>query len=49
MCKECVSFITAFQKEAKANTSFVDALIGNYESKCDELGPGISDMVRAQQ
>ncbi|XP_029031183.1 prosaposin [Betta splendens] len=46
VCKGCVTFITAFQKEAKANTTYVDALIGNYESKCDEMGPGISDMCK---
>lgn len=49
MCQSCVNFITAFQTEAKANSSFVNSLIANYENKCDELGPGMSDMVRAPQ
>uniref|UniRef100_A0A7N6AXU6 Prosaposin n=1 Tax=Anabas testudineus TaxID=64144 RepID=A0A7N6AXU6_ANATE len=46
VCQQCINFITSVQAEAKANSSFVDSLIANYESKCDELGPGMADMCK---
>ncbi|TRY56014.1 hypothetical protein DNTS_018833 [Danionella cerebrum] len=46
VCQDCVTFITDTQEEAKANSSFIDTLIGQVESQCENLGPGISDMCK---
>lgn len=46
VCQDCVTFITDTQDEAKANSSFITTLIGQVESQCELLGPGMSDMCK---
>ncbi|XP_013861451.1 prosaposin isoform X2 [Austrofundulus limnaeus] len=46
VCDDCIKFLTDAQTEAKANSSFVNALIQRIEDQCDLLGPGMSDMCR---
>ncbi|XP_061602205.1 prosaposin [Cololabis saira] len=46
VCQDCIKFLTDAQAEAKANSTFVNALIQNIESQCDLLGPGLSDMCK---
>lgn len=49
VCDDCIKFLTDAQTEAKANSSFVDALIQRIEDQCELLGPGMSDMVSVLQ
>nr|XP_057915091.1 prosaposin [Doryrhamphus excisus] len=46
VCQDCIKFLTDAQAEAKTNSSYIDTLIENIEKKCDQLGPGLSDMCR---
>uniref|UniRef100_A0A8C2XC95 Prosaposin n=1 Tax=Cyclopterus lumpus TaxID=8103 RepID=A0A8C2XC95_CYCLU len=46
VCVDCVKFLTDAQAEAKANTSFVNSLIENFENQCDFLGPSLADMCK---
>ncbi|KAK2824136.1 hypothetical protein Q5P01_021311 [Channa striata] len=46
VCQNCINFITSLQSEAKANTSFIDSLIENYEKKCELLGQGMAEMCK---
>ncbi|XP_026165015.1 prosaposin isoform X1 [Mastacembelus armatus] len=46
VCQDCIKFITDAQAEAKANSSFIDSLIQNFEKQCELLPPGISDMCK---
>ncbi|XP_056291342.1 prosaposin-like [Pseudoliparis swirei] len=46
VCQDCVKFLTDAQAEAKANTSFVNSLIENFENQCDSLGPSLADMCK---
>ncbi|KAK7148161.1 hypothetical protein R3I93_012471 [Phoxinus phoxinus] len=46
VCTDCVTFLTDTQEEAKANASFISALIAQVERQCELLGPGMSDMCK---
>ncbi|XP_029925983.1 prosaposin isoform X2 [Myripristis murdjan] len=46
VCQDCIKFLTDTQAEAKANSSFVNALIARIEKQCDLLGPGMSDLCK---
>jgi len=46
VCEDCVKFLTDTQEQAKSNASFVNTLIAQLESQCEELGPGISDLCK---
>ncbi|XP_016380194.1 prosaposin-like isoform X1 [Sinocyclocheilus rhinocerous] len=46
VCQDCVMFISDTQEEAKANSSFINALLARVESQCELLGPGMSDMCK---
>lgn len=47
MCQDCVTFLTDAQAQAKANSTFLDALIENIENQCDLLGPSMSSLVKS--
>ncbi|KAL0177361.1 hypothetical protein M9458_026255, partial [Cirrhinus mrigala] len=44
VCKDCVTFISDTQDEAKTNSSFINTLLARVESQCELLGPGMSDI-----
>ncbi|KAK2896394.1 hypothetical protein QQF64_006155 [Cirrhinus molitorella] len=46
VCKDCVTFISDTQDEAKTNSSFISTLLAQVESQCELLGPGMSDMCK---
>ncbi|KAM6956206.1 prosaposin [Aplochiton taeniatus] len=46
VCEDCVKFLTDTQEQAKSNATFVNSLIAQIESQCDQLGPGISDLCK---
>ncbi|KAF7667369.1 hypothetical protein LDENG_00065740 [Lucifuga dentata] len=46
VCQDCVKFLTDVQEEAKANTSFINALIARIEKDCEMMGPGMSDLCK---
>uniref|UniRef100_A0A672LIQ7 Prosaposin-like n=1 Tax=Sinocyclocheilus grahami TaxID=75366 RepID=A0A672LIQ7_SINGR len=46
VCRDCVTFISDTQEEAKANSSFINTLLARLESQCELLGPGMSDMCK---
>merc|ERR1739838_137063 len=46
VCEDCVKFLTDAQAQAKANQTFVSALIESLQKQCDVLGPGMSDLCK---
>ncbi|XP_041124402.1 prosaposin-like isoform X1 [Polyodon spathula] len=46
VCKDCVTFVSDAQAEAKANSSFVNRIVEQIKEQCDLLGSGMADLCK---